>query len=107
MRISFSEAIKTVPQPDGKRWAPLFQHGTLEIEIYAPRGTDPQQPHKKDEVYVVAQGSGDFIRGQERTKFTVGDLLFVQAGETHRFENFTDDFYCWVIFYGPEGGESP
>jgi hypothetical protein len=25
----------------------------------------------------------------------------------HRFENFTDDFGTWVIFYGPEGGERP
>jgi len=24
----------------------------------------------------------------------------------HRFENFTDDFATWVIFYGEEGGES-
>ena len=39
MRISFSEAIKTVPQPDGKRWAPLFQHGTLEIETSPGGGT--------------------------------------------------------------------
>ena len=23
----------------------------------------------------------------------------------HRFEDFTDDFAIWVIFYGPEGGE--
>jgi hypothetical protein len=23
----------------------------------------------------------------------------------HRFEEFTDDFYTWVIFYGPDGGE--
>lgn len=105
MRISLQDAVTRVPQPDGKRWAPLFQHGTLEVEIYAPRGTDPQNPHKKDEVYVVAQGSGEFLCGQERVKFVAGDLLFVPAGETHRFESFTDDFYAWVIFYGPEGGE--
>jgi mannose-6-phosphate isomerase-like protein (cupin superfamily) len=107
MKIEFRKATHCVPQPDGKRWAPLFQHGTLEVEIYAPRGSDPQQPHKKDEVYVVAQGSGEFVRGNERMKFVAGDLLFVAAGEIHRFENFSDDFVCWVIFYGPEGGEKP
>ena len=32
-------------------------------------------------------------------------LLFVKAGHEHRFENFTDDFATWVIFYGPDGGE--
>ena len=105
MKLSFQDSSHSVPQADGKRWAPLFQHGTLEVEIYAPRGTDPQQPHKKDEVYVVVQGAGEFICGKERTKFVAGDLLFVPAGETHRFENFSDDLYCWVVFWGPEGGE--
>jgi len=106
VRIPFAKAAKQVPQPDGRRWAALFQNGTLEVEIYAPRGTDPQQPHKKDEVYVVAQGSGEFVCGSERVSFVAGDLLFVPAGEIHRFENFSDDFVAWVIFYGPEGGEA-
>lgn len=106
MRIALKDAVKHVPQPDGRRWAALFQHGTLEVEIYAPRGNDPQQPHKKDEVYVVAQGSGEFVCGAERVTFGAGDLLFVPAGETHRFENFSDDFVAWVIFYGPEDGEA-
>ena len=105
MQVRLADAIKRVPTSDGKRWAALFQHGTLEVEIYAPRGSDPQSPHKKDEVYVVAQGSGEFVCGNERNKFVAGDLLFVPAGETHRFENFSDDLTAWVIFYGPEGGE--
>jgi len=105
MHIALQQATRSVPTPDGRRWAALFQHGTLEVEIYAPRGTDPQQPHKKDEVYVVAQGSGEFVCGTERHRFVTGDLLFVPAGEPHRFENFSDDFVAWVIFYGPEGGE--
>jgi len=29
----------------------------------------------------------------------------VAAGVTHRFEEFSDDFGAWVMFYGPEGGE--
>jgi hypothetical protein len=31
--------------------------------------------------------------------------LFVAAGQTHRFEDFSDDFAVWVFFYGPDGGE--
>lgn len=34
-----------------------------------------------------------------------GDVLFAPAGIEHRFENFSDDFVTWVIFYGPVGGE--
>lgn len=105
MHVAFTNAIKRVLHSDKKRWASLFQHGTLEVEIYAPRGSDPQTPHKKNEVYVVAQGNGEFVLEGKRVRFSAGDLLFVPAGAEHRFENFTDDFYAWVIFYGPEGGE--
>ncbi len=86
-------------------WRTLFEHGTLKVEIYAPRGDDPQQPHWCDEVYVVISGTGFFLNGDERHPFKPGDLMFVPAGVVHRFENFSDDFATWVMFYGPEGGE--
>lgn len=75
------------------------------MEIYAPRGTDPQQPHTRDEVYFVAGGTGEYICGESRQAFGPTDLLFAAAGVVHRFENFTDDLTVWVLFYGPEGGE--
>ena len=98
-------ALAQLPGENGARWRTLFEHGTLEIEIYAPRGHDPQQPHRRDEVYVVISGSGHFLNGDERHPFKAGDLLFVPAGTMHRFEEFSDDFAAWVVFYGPEGGE--
>jgi mannose-6-phosphate isomerase-like protein (cupin superfamily) len=58
-------------------------------------------------VYVVVRGSGEFVNGDVRHRFGPGDLLFVPAHVTHRFENFTDDLAVWVVFYGPEGGEVP
>lgn len=95
-----------VPSPDGKRFATVLEHGSLTVEIYAPRGVDPQQPHTRDEAYIVVQGTGEFINGESREAFAPGDFLFVPAGVEHRFVNFTDDLIVWVIFYGPEGGES-
>ena len=97
--------MKRLHGPGGKPFAELFTHGSLSIEIYAPKGRDLQSPHSKDEVYVVASGSGTFVCGQERTPFSPGDLLFVPARMPHRFEDFGDDFSVWVVFYGPEGGE--
>jgi mannose-6-phosphate isomerase-like protein (cupin superfamily) len=73
--------------------------------MYAPRGVDGQQPHSRDEVYVVIRGSGTFVHGETREPFIAGDFLFVEAGVVHRFEDFTDDFAVWVMFFGPEGGE--
>jgi mannose-6-phosphate isomerase-like protein (cupin superfamily) len=83
----------------------LFRHGTLEVEIYKPEKTDPQKPHSRDEVYVIAGGSGEFLCAGEKQSFAAGDVLFVPARAEHRFVNFTDDFSTWVFFYGPEGGE--
>ena len=85
---------------------PIFAHGTLEVELYTPKGHDPQQPHSRDEVYLVARGEGTFFDGQERHHVAPGAFLFVAAGQVHRFEDFSDDFAVWVFFYGPEGDEA-
>lgn len=103
--IALNDARKAVPTADGKAFALLFEHGSLQVEIYAPRGTDMQQPHTRDELYVVASGTGWFFIAGQRLRFAPGDALFAAAGEVHRFEDFSDDLVVWVMFYGPEGGE--
>ena len=104
VRVTVAEGQATRVLP-GKLAAPVLLHGSLLVEYYAPRGRDIQTPHTRDEVYVVIQGSGWFLNGEKRHAFGPGDVLFVPAGVVHRFEEFTDDFAVWVMFYGPEGGE--
>ncbi len=101
------EWAAALPVPEGQRSVEVMSHGTMVVKYYAPRGTDEQTPHTRDELYVVARGHGTFINGDDQHPFSAGDVLFVPAGVEHRFENFTDDFATWVIFYGPEGGEQP
>jgi mannose-6-phosphate isomerase-like protein (cupin superfamily) len=102
-----ADALAKLESARDKRFITLFEHGTLQMEFYAPRGHDPQQPHSRDEVYVVVEGSGTYFDGAERRPCGMGDLLFAPAGTAHRFEEFTHDFAVWVLFYGPEGGETP
>jgi mannose-6-phosphate isomerase-like protein (cupin superfamily) len=104
--LTVADAIAQLPGPKGERFVELFQHGSLSVELYAPRGVDPQTPHARDEVYAVVRGSGWFRNGSDRHRFGAGDVLFVPAGVVHRFEEFTDDLMVWVFFYGPEGGEA-
>lgn len=104
-RVTVAGSLTKLPGPHGQRFAPVFRHGSLAVEIYAPRGVDPQSPHDRDEVYFVVAGCGTFVNGAERVPCGPGDLLFAAAGEAHRFENCSDDFVTWVLFYGPEGGE--
>ncbi len=105
-RASPAEALALLPGPGGERFAKVLEHGSLVVEIFAPRGRDTQQPHTRDELYVVLNGHGEFVNGDERHPFGPGDLLFVPAHTPHRFENFTPDLAVWVIFDGPEGGET-
>jgi mannose-6-phosphate isomerase-like protein (cupin superfamily) len=66
---------------------------------------DDQTPHRRDEVYVLVRGEGEFVNGLIRHRFGPGDILFVPAGVEHRFEGFTDDLAVWVVFYGADGDE--
>ena len=91
--------------PEGRRSAEILRHGSVEVRWYAPKGPDPQGPHERDEIYIVASGEGMFVRGAERVPFRANDLLFVPAKMEHRFEEFSADFATWVVFWGPQGGE--
>jgi mannose-6-phosphate isomerase-like protein (cupin superfamily) len=103
--ITLEEAATLLPTPEGNRSVAVFEHGTLQVKLYAPRGSDAQQPHGRDELYVVARGEGWFVNGERRHRFAPHDVLFAKAGVAHRFEEFSNDFLVWVFFYGPEGGE--
>ena len=92
-------------QASGKEFVEFFKHGSLVVELYKPDKVDKQQPHSRDEVYIIAAGTGRFYNAGTYVDFSPGDFLFVPAGAEHRFEEFTDDFMTWVLFYGPEGGE--
>ena len=103
-RLTVENALESL-NGDEQPFKELFNHGSLSVEIYKPAGVDNQQPHTRDELYVIATGSGYFVKGESRERFEKGEVLFVPAGVVHRFEDFSDDFSTWVFFYGPEGGE--
>ena len=120
MKFAFGDVLALLPGPpsphwpEGQRFVDLFRRHDLSLELYAPQGHDPQQPHTRDELYIVARGQAQFIRGSapqaavstaSSCEVSAGDVLFVPAGAPHRFEDFSDDFVTWVIFYGPNGGE--
>ncbi len=120
LRATQSDA-RSVPHDAGRASGLVMRHGTMELRWFAPAVEDPQTPHDRDELYIIASGTGVFMRandsmpldddvslslsGEERVPFGPGDALFVPAGTVHRFEKFSDDFATWVVFYGPEGGE--
>ena len=104
-RLTIFNALSEL-EKDSELYKVLFNHGTLEVGIFKPEIKDNQDPHPRDEIYIVTSGSGLFIKGNEKQPVEVGEVLFVPAGVEHRFIDFTDDFTTWVFFYGPEGGEA-
>ena len=119
LRTTVADA-KATPNDAGRSTALMLAHGSMELRWFAPKQHDPQTPHDRDELYIIMSGTGVFMRaveslpfddttlpiqGEERVRFGPGDALFVAAGAVHRFEEFSDDFAAWIVFYGPEGGE--
>lgn len=99
-QISSEQALELLARhPDGKPFVTLLEQGQMSVEVYRPDKIDRQTPHSQDEIYVVISGTGIFFNNDQRQPFAPGDLIFVPAGTEHRFEDFTEDFATWVIFY--------
>ena len=111
MRCNLQELLGRLPGPVTAEWPggePFgegLRHGSLLLEVFAPRGEDTQTPHEQDELYIVVSGSASFEHRGEFAEARAGDALFVPAGDEHRFHRMSDDFVTWVVFWGPIGGE--
>ena len=63
-------------------------------------GADPQEPHTEDEVYVVTRGRARLWTPEQTVEVGPGSVVFVPAGEAHRFVEVTEDLTTLVVF-GP------
>src|ERR1051326_7089756 len=98
--VSLAAAL-ALPRTPG-RSSEVFVDGDLEVRFSARPTNGPQVPHLKDEIYFVAAGTAHY-RGEDKvTEVGPGYVLFCAAHVPHGFENNSDDFSVWVLFYGPE-----
>jgi len=111
MKVSVHQALKRLPgEPSdlyraGAPFVAMMAGGSMSAEVFAPRDQDRQQPHSQDELYFIHCGTAQLVIGSQRYDCASGDAFFVAAGVEHRFEDFSDDFVTWVVFYGADGGE--
>jgi mannose-6-phosphate isomerase-like protein (cupin superfamily) len=111
MKVSIADALKRLPAaptdryPAGAPFVTMMAGGTMSVEVFAPKTADLQEPHRQDELYFIQSGTGELVINGQRFDAATGDAFFVAAGVAHRFENFSEDFVTWVVFYGPQGGE--
>lgn len=69
--------------------------------------TDEQQPHTEDEIYVVRAGRAVLRTPHGDADAVTGAVLFVPAGEEHRFVEITADLDVLVVFAPAEHSRKP
>lgn len=103
---TLSEALAPLPKPATDKWPEgepyqcLVNQPGAQILIFAPRGTDHQSPHNRDEAYIGVSGSATLVIGGKRHPFAVGDLAWIPKNDKHHFVDISADFSTWVIFFG-------
>ena len=98
--VSLAAALALTRTPG--RSAEVFVDRDLEVRFAARPTNGPQVPHQRDELYFVAAGTGRYQVEDTVTEVGPGDVLFCAAHVAHGFEDISDDFSVWVLFYGPQ-----
>ena len=105
MKFTVDEFFAELPSPASGKWRDgvwdvvPFNKGRVSLVFFAPSGADYQTFHDEDEFYFIVKGNGEIVIGDERFEFAVGDAFFVAAKVEHRFENFSNDFATWAVFF--------
>ena len=87
-------------QKSGKRYLEFLRVPTMSAGVYVlpAGGTDPQTPHKQDEMYYVVRGQARMQVGSEEQPASEGSVIFVAAGVEHRFSDITEELVVLVFF---------
>ncbi|CAN5538491.1 hypothetical protein BH10ACI3_BH10ACI3_02120 [soil metagenome] len=105
MKFTVDEFLARLPLPGTEKWkdgvwdVEPFKKDGVSLIFFAPRGLDHQTFHDEDEFYFIVRGKGEIMIGGEKSPFESGDVFFVPAKVEHRFENFTEEFATWAIFF--------
>jgi mannose-6-phosphate isomerase-like protein (cupin superfamily) len=89
-------------ETDSSHWVEHLDVPHLSCGTYSlpAGGSDLQSPHTEDEIYLVARGRATLWTRSGAVSMGPGDVVFVPAGEEHRFLDIVEDFAVVVVF-GP------
>jgi len=97
------------PGDAGDDWVEHLRTADLSVGTYCipAGGRDTQSPHTEDEIYVVTAGRATVTTPGRTAEVGPGAVIFVPAGEEHRFVDVTEDLTLLVVFGPAYGSRSP
>ena len=105
MRIIDGAGVWTAPAGAANDWVEHLRVPDLSVGTYCipAGGLDDQHPHAEDEIYVVTAGRARIVTPEGEADVAPGAVIFVPAGEEHRFVDVTEDLALLVVV-GPAYG---
>src|SRR5258706_15452008 len=105
MQVIEGAGTWTPPGAGASDWVEQLRVPDLSVGTYCipAGGLDGQSPHTEDEIYVVTAGRARIVTPDGTAEVGRGSVVFVPAGEEHRFEDVTEDLALLVVF-GPAYG---
>jgi mannose-6-phosphate isomerase-like protein (cupin superfamily) len=110
MRVIAEAGSYTPPDGGGPNdWVVHLDSDDLSLGTYSipAGGVDDQSPHTEDEIYVVRSGRATLVTDSGLADVGPGSVVFVPAGERHRFTEITEDLAMIVVFAPPYGSRAP
>jgi mannose-6-phosphate isomerase-like protein (cupin superfamily) len=97
------------PGTAANNWVEHLRVPDLSVGTYCipVGGSDDQSPHTEDEIYVVTAGRARIVTPDSTADVGPGSVIFVPAGEEHRFDDVTEDLALLVIFGPAYGSRAP
>ena len=94
--------VEAIRRESGKLYQEFLRVPELSAGLYVLEAgaTDPQQPHREDELYYVVSGQATITVGDVQRPVGPGSLVFVAAEVPHRFHDITERLELLVVF-GP------
>ena len=105
MEIIKGAGVWTHPGEAGTDWIEQLRTSDLSVGTYCipVGGRDAQSPHTEDEIYVVTAGRAKIETPGRTDEVSPGTVIFVPAGEEHRFTEVAEDLVLLVVC-GPAYG---
>jgi mannose-6-phosphate isomerase-like protein (cupin superfamily) len=100
MQMIEGAGVWTRPAAAASDWVEQLRAPDLSVGTYCiPAGAlDTQSPHTEDEIYVVTAGRAKIVTPDGAAEVEPGSVIFVPAGEEHRFDEVTEDLALLVVF---------